>query len=47
VHVPMAKAVIARRRIDPRGSLWQSVLDNTGQPADLVGKTAQGGRSCP
>ncbi|MGQ9661580.1 MAG: ATP-dependent 6-phosphofructokinase [Kiritimatiellia bacterium] len=35
VHVPMAVAVAQRKRIDPRGSLWQSVLDNTGQPADL------------
>jgi 6-phosphofructokinase 1 len=32
VHVPMEAAVSARKRIDPRGSLWTSVLDNTGQP---------------
>jgi len=32
VHVPMAKAVEKRKRIDPAGSLWTSVLDNTGQP---------------
>jgi 6-phosphofructokinase 1 len=32
VHIPMSKAVAARKKIDPRGSLWQSVLDNTGQP---------------
>jgi 6-phosphofructokinase 1 len=32
VHVPMAKAVGVRKKIDPRGSFWQSVLDNTGQP---------------
>jgi 6-phosphofructokinase 1 len=35
VHVPMEKAVAARKRIDPAGMLWQSVLENTGQPTDL------------
>ena len=32
VHVPMSKAVETRKRIDPDGALWHSVLDNTGQP---------------
>jgi len=36
VHVPMEKAVESRKKIDPSGSLWQSVLDNTGQPARLA-----------
>jgi len=36
VHVPMARAVETRKQIDPTGSLWQSILDNTGQPADLA-----------
>jgi 6-phosphofructokinase 1 len=36
VHVPMAKAVESRKRIDPKGLLWQSVLENTGQPVSLV-----------
>ena len=36
VHVPMAKAVASRKRIDPNGSLWQSVLYNTGQPTSLA-----------
>jgi 6-phosphofructokinase 1 len=36
VHVPMERAVEDRKRIDPAGSVWQSVLDNTGQPASLV-----------
>jgi len=36
VHVPVDKAVEQRKRIDPKGSVWQSVLDNTGQPADLT-----------
>ena len=35
VHVPMEKAVERRKTIDTAGALWQSVLDNTGQPADL------------
>lgn len=32
VHVPIAKATEARKRIDPHSALWESVLDNTGQP---------------
>jgi len=36
VHVPMEKSCEGRKRIDPAGSLWQSVLDNTGQPPQLV-----------
>ncbi|MCK5850783.1 MAG: ATP-dependent 6-phosphofructokinase [Kiritimatiellae bacterium] len=36
VHVPVAKAVAERKMIDSSGLLWQSILDNTGQPANLV-----------
>ncbi|MDI6774668.1 MAG: ATP-dependent 6-phosphofructokinase [Verrucomicrobiota bacterium] len=36
VHVPMEKAIESRKKIDPTGALWQSVLDNTGQPANLM-----------
>lgn len=35
VHVPMAKAVSTRKRVDSSSLFWQSVLDNTGQPVDL------------
>ena len=35
VHVPTEKAVESRKRIDPSGALWQSILDNTGQPVNL------------
>jgi 6-phosphofructokinase 1 len=35
VHVPMQKAVSRRKKIDPSGAFWQSVLDNTGQPHQL------------
>jgi 6-phosphofructokinase 1 len=35
VHVPMEQAVSGRKKIDPAEPLWQSVLDNTGQPANL------------
>ncbi|MDP6523917.1 MAG: ATP-dependent 6-phosphofructokinase [Kiritimatiellia bacterium] len=31
VHVPVSEAVASRKKIDPAGALWQSVLDNTGQ----------------
>jgi 6-phosphofructokinase 1 len=36
VHVPMARAVESRKTIDPAGILWQSVLENTGQPVSLT-----------
>ncbi len=35
VHVPMDIAASERKSIDPSGSLWRSVLENTGQPFDL------------
>jgi 6-phosphofructokinase 1 len=35
VHVPMERAAAQRKRIDPAGVLWQSVLENTGQPSEL------------
>jgi 6-phosphofructokinase 1 len=35
-HVPIALAVSARKQIDPRGTLWSSVLASTGQPSDLT-----------
>ncbi len=34
-HVPIALAVSARKRIDPRGHLWESVLAVTGQPRNM------------
>jgi 6-phosphofructokinase 1 len=34
-HVPIALAVSARKRIDPEGTLWNSVLATTGQPRNL------------
>ncbi len=33
VHIPMEQAVKSRKKINPNGLLWQSVLDNTGQPS--------------
>jgi 6-phosphofructokinase 1 len=35
VHVPVEKAVEQRKCINPDGLLWQAILDNTGQPANL------------
>ncbi len=32
VNIPMRQAVHDRERIDPGGSLWASILDDTGQP---------------
>jgi 6-phosphofructokinase 1 len=34
-HVPIALATRARKKIDPEGDLWSSVLASTGQPRDL------------
>ena len=36
VHVPIERAVGSRKTVDTSGLLWQSVLDNTGQPAKLT-----------
>ena len=35
VHVPIALATSVRKKIDPRGRLWNSVISSTGQPAEL------------
>ncbi|HEY3352177.1 MAG TPA: ATP-dependent 6-phosphofructokinase [Polyangia bacterium] len=34
-HVPIPLAVSARKKIDPEGELWSSVLASTGQPPDM------------
>lgn len=34
-HVPIGLAVSERKRIDPEGALWSSVLASTGQPRDM------------
>lgn len=34
-HVPISKAVAKRKRIDPQGWLWRTVLASTGQPMDM------------
>jgi 6-phosphofructokinase 1 len=34
-HVPIALAVSERKKIDPEGTLWSSVLASTGQPRDM------------
>jgi len=36
-HVPIPMAVSERKRIDPDGRLWSSVVESTGQPRDLAG----------
>ena len=33
VHIPLQMVTQGRRRVDPYGDLWQSVLESTGQPA--------------
>ncbi len=32
VHIPLGMVTHGRKRVDPHGDLWQSVLENTGQP---------------
>ena len=34
-HVPISLAVSRRKKIDPEGILWNSVLASTGQPRDM------------
>ena len=34
-HVPISLAVCERKKIDPRGDLWSSVIASTGQPWDM------------
>jgi 6-phosphofructokinase 1 len=34
-HVPISLAVSARKKIDPGGWVWSSVLSSTGQPRDM------------
>ena len=35
VHLPLHLVTRGRRRLDPHGELWHTVLENTGQPAQL------------
>ena len=35
VHLPLEVVTKGRRKVDPAGELWHSVLENTGQPAEL------------
>lgn len=35
IHIPIAKAIEARKKVDVTGSLYQSILDNTGMPAQF------------
>jgi len=35
-HVPIPLAVSKNKRIDPKGRLWSSVLESTGQPSDMM-----------
>ena len=32
VHIPISLAILKRKKVNPKGHLWQSVLDTTGQP---------------
>ena len=34
-HVPISLAVSQRKKIEPEGMLWNSVLASTGQPRDM------------
>ena len=35
VHLPLEMVIHGRRKVDPQGELWNSVLESTGQPARL------------
>jgi 6-phosphofructokinase 1 len=34
IHLPLS-AAISGRQLDPHGSVWQRVLETTGQPAQM------------
>ena len=35
IHLPLDVCTKGRRKVDPGGELWHSVLENTGQPGEL------------
>jgi 6-phosphofructokinase 1 len=35
-HVPIPLAVLERKKIDPQGTLWSSVVASTGQPHGMT-----------
>jgi 6-phosphofructokinase 1 len=35
VHLPLELVTRGRRKVDPQGEFWQSVLENTGQPVQM------------
>ena len=35
-HLPIPAAVSERKKIDPRGRLWSSVIESTGQPREML-----------
>lgn len=37
VHLPMSLVTRGRRKVDPAGDLWRSVIESTGQPANMGG----------
>ena len=37
VHLPMSLVTRGRRKVDPNGDLWRSVVESTGQPANMGG----------
>jgi len=38
-HVPLRLAISRRKTVDPRGSLWLSVIEATGQPLNMKNKS--------
>ena len=37
VHLPLGLVTRGRRKVDPNGDLWRSVIESTGQPAHIGG----------
>jgi 6-phosphofructokinase 1 len=35
-HVPIPLAVSERKHVNPKGRLWSSVLESTGQPREMA-----------
>jgi 6-phosphofructokinase 1 len=40
-HVPIPLGVSTRKKIDPASEIWRRVLESTGQPVSMIGRSSQ------
>jgi hypothetical protein len=46
VHIPVILVIGGRRKIDPEGDIWRSVLEATGQPVQMFRNELNQRRTC-